>query len=67
MTSLQIIDFVIPQAGESLLKAYETWRGWADPKVCCDYALSMAITKWTDKTASEMAILTKEKGNRLLV
>ena len=28
-----IIDFVIPQKGESLLEAYKRWRGWADPKV----------------------------------
>ena len=27
-----IVDFVIPQKGESLLSAYHKWKGWADPK-----------------------------------
>ena len=26
-------DFVIPSKGESLLTAYNRWRGWADEKV----------------------------------
>jgi len=26
------VDFVIPQKGSSLIEAYNTWRGWADPK-----------------------------------
>eukprot|EP00919_Chromeraceae_sp_WS-2016_P037758 GHVR01090179.1.p1 GENE.GHVR01090179.1~~GHVR01090179.1.p1 ORF type:complete len:144 (-),score=19.32 GHVR01090179.1:321-752(-) len=37
------IDFAIPSKGQSLTQAYETWRGWADPKVNCDYALHSAI------------------------
>ena len=56
------VDFVIPQKGESLLEAYEKWRGWADAKVCCDYALHVAVTWWSDKVAEEMEILTKEHG-----
>lgn len=40
------IDFAIPNKGESLLKAYETWRGWADGKVNCDYGLHCAIVDW---------------------
>ena len=27
-----IVDFVIPTKGESLVAAYEKWRGWADEK-----------------------------------
>ena len=57
-----LVDFVIPQKGESLLEAYEKWRGWADAKVCCDYALHVAVTWWSDKVAEEMEILTKEHG-----
>uniref|UniRef100_A0A8B9SCF4 Dihydropyrimidinase n=1 Tax=Apteryx owenii TaxID=8824 RepID=A0A8B9SCF4_APTOW len=32
-----IIDFAIPQKGCSLIEAFDTWKSWADPKVCCDY------------------------------
>ncbi|CAI4226482.1 unnamed protein product [Auanema sp. JU1783] len=53
-----IIDFVIPSKGESLLAAYKQWRDWADEKVVCDYALSMAITSWSPEIAREMEIVT---------
>ncbi|KAI1721941.1 amidohydrolase family domain-containing protein [Ditylenchus destructor] len=54
-----IIDFVIPPKGECPLKAYSQWRDWADPKVCCDYALSMALTTWDDEqTPKDMEKLT---------
>ena len=54
-----IIDFVIPTKGESLLAAYKRWRGWADPKVCCDYALHMAVTHWSDAVAQELPLVTQ--------
>lgn len=44
-----ILDFAIPQKGSSLLEAFETWRSWADPNVCCDYSLHVAVTWWSDK------------------
>jgi len=49
------IDFVIPSKGQSIIEAYDTWRGWADPKVHCDYALHCAITDFNDQTSKEMA------------
>lgn len=57
-----ILDFVIPQKGKSLLEAYDCWRNTADPKVCCDYSLHVAVTWWSEEVKSEMAILAKEKG-----
>jgi len=56
-----IIDFVIPQKGESLVKAYKQWREWADPKVCCDYSLHMAVTHWSDSVREEMKIVTQDE------
>uniref|UniRef100_A0A8C9ENV6 Dihydropyrimidinase n=1 Tax=Pavo cristatus TaxID=9049 RepID=A0A8C9ENV6_PAVCR len=44
-----IIDFAVPQKGCSLIEAFNKWKGWADPKVCCDYALHVAVTWWSDK------------------
>uniref|UniRef100_A0A1I8BLV6 dihydropyrimidinase n=1 Tax=Meloidogyne hapla TaxID=6305 RepID=A0A1I8BLV6_MELHA len=54
-----IIDFAIPPKESSPLEAYKQWAEWADPKVCCDYGLSMAITNWNEKIAEEMEILVK--------
>lgn len=57
-----IIDFVIPSKGESLLVAYDRWRQWADPKVCCDYSFHVCVTWWSEQVKSEMEILAKDKG-----
>ena len=56
-----LIDFVIPAKGESLITAYQRWRGWADPKVCCDYALHMAVTSWSEEVARELPLVTGEE------
>ncbi|XP_061402679.1 dihydropyrimidinase-like, partial [Musca vetustissima] len=57
-----IIDFAVPDKGESLLDAYNRYRSWADPKVCCDYALHVAVTWWSKSVSDEMKILCEEKG-----
>jgi dihydropyrimidinase len=44
-----IIDFVVPRKEESLVEAYERYRELADQKVCCDYALHVAVTSWSPK------------------
>ncbi|CAG0908323.1 unnamed protein product, partial [Cyprideis torosa] len=58
------VDFAVPQKGQSLLEAYDKWRGWADEKVCCDYGLHMVVSYWNEKTTPhEMELLTHpEKG-----
>jgi dihydropyrimidinase len=56
-----IIDFVIPNPNQSLLEAYETWRGWAE-KACSDYSFHVAITWWDEQVRKEMSILANEKG-----
>ncbi|CAL4086546.1 unnamed protein product, partial [Meganyctiphanes norvegica] len=57
-----IMDFALPQRGESLIEAYHQWRTWADAKVCCDYSLHVGVTWWSDKVAAEMKELAEEHG-----
>ncbi|KAI8505776.1 PREDICTED: dihydropyrimidinase-like [Branchiostoma belcheri] len=57
-----ILDFIIPKRGQSLLEAYDQWKAWAEPKVCCDYSFHMAVTWWNDKVGEEMETITKERG-----
>ncbi|KAL4441392.1 hypothetical protein ABPG74_013687 [Tetrahymena malaccensis] len=54
-----LLDFIVPKPGESLLKAYEQWRAWADPKVHHDFGLHCCITWWSDQVEREMAELVK--------
>ncbi|XGW31144.1 hypothetical protein V3C99_009811 [Haemonchus contortus] len=54
-----IIDFVIPTKDSTPLAAYKQWREWADPKVCCDYGLSMAITSWNKEIERQMEEVVK--------
>lgn len=57
-----IIDFAIPAKGESLVEAFQQWRQWADEKVCCDYALHMAVTWWSESVQREMEELSANHG-----
>jgi dihydropyrimidinase len=56
-----IIDFVIPGAEDSMLEAYQTWRGWAE-KAAGDYSFHVAVTSWSDRVHEEMGILTRAHG-----
>jgi dihydropyrimidinase len=59
-----LIDFAIPSKGDSLLQTYHKWRGWADPKVVCDYGLHVAVTWWDEagSVAAEMEQLCLQHG-----
>ncbi|XP_012280481.1 dihydropyrimidinase isoform X1 [Orussus abietinus] len=57
-----VIDFVIPKKDENLLEAYERYRATADEKVCCDYALHVAVTSWGPKIKQEMETLVRDYG-----
>lgn len=59
-----ILNHIIPtKKGGSLIEVYEKARSMADEKVCCDYALHIAITDWVEgKTDLEIAKLVNEHG-----
>ena len=56
-----IIDFVIPEAGTSLLEAYHQWRGWAE-KSAADYSFHVAVTWWDDSVYDDMGTLVRDHG-----
>uniref|UniRef100_A0A0N5AEU7 dihydropyrimidinase n=1 Tax=Syphacia muris TaxID=451379 RepID=A0A0N5AEU7_9BILA len=53
------IDFVMPTKKQTPLEAYKEWRKKADAKVCCDYALSVAITTYNDEVVKQMNTLVQ--------
>jgi dihydropyrimidinase len=56
-----IIDFCIPNRGQSLLEGLEIWRE-RSAKAVADYSFHMAITGWGEKTADEMRQVVEEHG-----
>jgi dihydropyrimidinase len=48
-----VIDFAIQTKGDRLEPAVAARRAEADPKVCVDYGLHVAITDWNDEVARE--------------
>lgn len=44
------------------MSAYHKWRGWGDPKVCCDYGLHVAVTWWSPSVHDEMKMLCDQYG-----
>ena len=56
-----IIDFAIPSPQQSLMEAYQTWRGWAE-KSASDYSFHMAITWWDETVKRDMGTLVQQEG-----
>lgn len=57
-----IFDYVVPEVNQSLVEAFTKCHETAAEKVCCDFALHVCLTWWSDKVSQEMEVLVKEKG-----
>src|SRR5476649_1857785 len=51
-----IIDFVISNPKQSLMEAFNDWRGWAR-KAASDYGFHVAVTWWDDSVYRDMGTL----------
>jgi len=56
-----VVDFCIPDRGQSLLAAYQDWRRKAEP-AACDYGFHMAVTWWAPQVFDEMQACVKAYG-----
>ena len=57
-----VIDLVVPRREESLIDAFNAWKEDGEENSCCDFALSVAVPHWTEKSKSEMEELSKGMG-----
>ncbi len=55
-----VVDFCLPNPGESLLTAIDRWSN-KSTRACCDYSYHMAITWWGEQVFNEMPEVV-EKG-----
>src|SRR6516225_1208331 len=56
-----VVDFCIPNPGQSMLAAYQDWRRKAEG-AACDYGFHMAVTSWSKQVFDEMEIVVKTYG-----
>ncbi len=56
-----IIDFCIPNRGQSMLDALAAWKE-KSKKAVADYTYHMAITGWGDTSAEEMRRVVEQEG-----
>jgi dihydropyrimidinase len=56
-----VVDFCIPNPGQSMLAAYQDWRRKAED-AACDYGFHMAVTWWDKQVFEEMETVVKTYG-----
>ncbi|MBU0553104.1 dihydropyrimidinase [Myxococcota bacterium] len=56
-----IVDFIVPNKGQSLIEAYELWKAKA-AKACADYGFHMCLTWYSDQVKEEMHAVWREHG-----
>ena len=56
-----VVDFALPNPGESLLEAIKRWDN-KSTRANCDYSFHMAITWWGEQVFNEMETVVRERG-----
>ncbi|HEX7792477.1 MAG TPA: dihydropyrimidinase, partial [Afipia sp.] len=56
-----VVDFCMPEPGQSMLAAYQDWRRKSE-KAAADYGFHMAVTSWSKQTHDEMETVVKTYG-----
>ncbi|HEY8336888.1 MAG TPA: dihydropyrimidinase [Tardiphaga sp.] len=56
-----VVDFCIPDPGQSMLAAYQDWRHRSE-KAASDYGFHMAVTSWSQQVFDEMETVVKTYG-----
>ncbi|WP_313601406.1 dihydropyrimidinase [Rhizobium sp.] len=56
-----VVDFCLPDPGQSLLDALKRWDNKAT-RAHCDYSFHMAVTWWSEQVFNEMKTVVQEKG-----
>ncbi len=56
-----VVDFCLPDPGQSLLDGLKRWDNKAT-RAHCDYSFHMAITWWGEQVFNEMKTIVEEKG-----
>ncbi|MGY4500635.1 D-hydantoinase [Bradyrhizobium sp. GM24.11] len=56
-----VVDFCLPDPGQSMLAAYQEWRHKSE-KAAADYGFHMAVTSWSKQIYDEMETVVKTYG-----
>jgi dihydropyrimidinase len=56
-----VVDFCLPDPGQSLLDALKRWDNKAT-RATCDYSFHMSVTWWGEQVFNDMKTVVQEKG-----
>lgn len=56
-----VVDFALPNQGESLLDALKRWDN-KSTRANCDYSFHMAVTWWGEQVFNDMEVVVREHG-----
>jgi dihydropyrimidinase len=56
-----VVDFCLPDPGQSMLAAYQDWRRKSE-RAASDYGFHMAVTSWSKQVFDDMEVVVKTYG-----